>query len=78
MAEPLGVNEPLSGIRVVEMSVALQGPAAALFLCDMGAEVIKGEPPIGEGSRHHRGANNPLPPDATGEVPSYPAGTCTS
>ena len=60
------MNEPLSGIRVVEMSVALQGPAAGLFLCDMGAEVIKVEPPIGEGSRHLRGIRNTLPPEAQG------------
>ncbi len=56
--------EPLSGIRVVEMAVALQGPAAALFLGDMGAEVIKVEPPIGEGSRYFRGVSNTLPPEA--------------
>ena len=58
--------EPLSGIRVVEMAVALQGPAAALFLGDMGAEVIKVEPPIGDGSRYYRGVNNTLPPEAQG------------
>ena len=58
--------EPLSGIRVVEMAVALQGPAAALVLGDMGAEVIKVEPAIGEGSRYHRGTNNTLPPEAQG------------
>ncbi len=58
--------EPLSGIRVVEMAVALQGPAAALFLGDMGAEVIKVEPPVGDGSRYYRGVNNTLPPEAQG------------
>ena len=58
--------EPLSGFRVVEMAVALQGPAAGMFLGDMGAEVIKVEPPIGEGSRYHRGSNNTLPPEAQG------------
>ncbi len=56
--------EPLSGIRVVEKRVALQGPAAALYLGDMGAEVIKIEPPLGDGSRYHRGVNNALPPEA--------------
>jgi hypothetical protein len=35
--------EPRSGFRVVEMALALQGPAAAMFLGDMGAEVVKAE-----------------------------------
>ncbi len=56
--------EPLEGLRVVELGTALQGPAAALFLSDMGAEVIKIEPPTGEASRVHRGANVPFPQEA--------------
>ncbi len=39
------MTEPLSGIRVLEMATAIQGPGAAMFLGDMGAEVIKVEPP---------------------------------
>jgi crotonobetainyl-CoA:carnitine CoA-transferase CaiB-like acyl-CoA transferase len=58
--------EALSGIRVLEMTTAIQGPAAALYLADMGAEVIKVEPPLGDGSRYHRGVNNTLPPEASG------------
>ena len=54
---------PLSGIRVVEMATAIQGPGAGLFLSDMGAQVVKVEPPVGDGSRYHRGANNTLPAD---------------
>ena len=60
------MTEPLSGIRVLEMATAIQGPGAAMFLGDMGAEVIKVEPPVGDGSRYHRGANNTLPPEAMG------------
>ncbi len=60
------MTEPLSGIRVLEMATAIQGPGAAMFLGDMGAEIIKVEPPIGDGSRYHRGANNTLPPEAMG------------
>lgn len=60
------MSGPLSHIRVVEMTIAIQGPGAGLFLRDMGAEVIKVEPPIGDGSRYHRGANNTLPPEALG------------
>ena len=59
-------TEPLGGIRVLEMATAIQGPGAAVYLGDMGAEVIKVEPPLGDGSRYHRGANNTLPPDAMG------------
>ena len=36
---------PLEGIRVVEMGQIVAGPAAGLILADMGAEVIKVEPP---------------------------------
>jgi crotonobetainyl-CoA:carnitine CoA-transferase CaiB-like acyl-CoA transferase len=60
------MSEPLSGIRVLEMATAIQGPGAAVYLADMGAEVIKVEPPVGDGSRYHRGANNTLPTDAMG------------
>jgi crotonobetainyl-CoA:carnitine CoA-transferase CaiB-like acyl-CoA transferase len=55
------MTEPLTGIRVMEMATAIQGPGAAVYLSDMGAEVIKVEPPIGDGSRYHRGANNTHP-----------------
>ena len=50
--------EPLSGITVLELTVALQGPSAGLYLRDQGAEVIKVEPPWGDAQRFHRGAHN--------------------
>jgi crotonobetainyl-CoA:carnitine CoA-transferase CaiB-like acyl-CoA transferase len=53
--------EPLEGMIVVEMTVAVQGPAAALYLRDMGAEVIKVEPPLGDPSRYARGRDNETP-----------------
>jgi crotonobetainyl-CoA:carnitine CoA-transferase CaiB-like acyl-CoA transferase len=56
--------EPLSGITVLEMTTALQGPGAGLYLREMGAEVIKIEPPLGDSSRYHRGINNTTPPEA--------------
>ena len=56
------MTEPLTGIRVIDVTVAVQGPAAGLYLGDMGAEVIKIEPPIGDGSRYMRGRGNETPP----------------
>jgi crotonobetainyl-CoA:carnitine CoA-transferase CaiB-like acyl-CoA transferase len=55
------MNEPLAGIRVVEMSIAVQGPAAGVYLGDMGAQVIKVEPPLGDPSRYGRGVDNGTP-----------------
>ena len=58
--------EPLSGITVVEMTIAVQGPAAGLYLRDMGAQVIKVEPPLGDASRYGRGRQNETPAGTLG------------
>ena len=42
---------PLAGIRILEVGVMLAGPYATMLLADLGAEVIKIEPPGGEISR---------------------------
>ena len=42
---------PLSGIRVVEFSHMVMGPASGLVLGDLGADVIKVEP-VGRGRQH--------------------------
>jgi crotonobetainyl-CoA:carnitine CoA-transferase CaiB-like acyl-CoA transferase len=42
----------LSGIRVLDCSIAMAGPFAAQRLGDMGADVIKVEPTTGEWQRH--------------------------
>ena len=55
------MSEPLEGFTVVELASAVQGPAAGLYLRDMGAEVLKVEPPIGDSSRHGRNRNNETP-----------------
>jgi crotonobetainyl-CoA:carnitine CoA-transferase CaiB-like acyl-CoA transferase len=47
-----------TGVRILDFTRHQQGPFATLLLCDMGAEVIKVEPPGGEGGR-----SNGLGPD---------------
>ena len=45
-------NRPLEGIRVVEMATFIAAPCTARFLADLGAEVIKVEPPKGDPLRY--------------------------
>ena len=47
------INGPMSGIKVLDFSIALTGPYAAALLADQGAEVIKVERPgIGDIARY--------------------------
>lgn len=47
---------PLAGVRVVELSHMVMGPACGMILADLGAEVIKVEPPKGDNTRRLLGS----------------------
>ncbi|MDX2156862.1 MAG: CoA transferase [Hyphomicrobiaceae bacterium] len=43
---------PLKDVKVVDFSLLLPGPFATVMLADLGADVIKVEPPTGDFARH--------------------------
>ncbi|MGA7806456.1 CaiB/BaiF CoA transferase family protein [Bradyrhizobium sp.] len=46
-----GTGLPLDGVRVVEMTHMVMGPSCGMILAQLGAEVIKVEPPAGDKTR---------------------------
>ena len=54
MTAPMSSTAPLSGIRVLEVANWLAAPAAGALLADLGADVVKVEPPEGDVFRGSR------------------------
>ena len=50
---------PLSGVRVVDLTINVLGPVSTMILGDMGAEIIKIETPRGDDNRRNGPARNP-------------------
>ena len=48
---PQQPQRPLQGLRILDFSRVLTGPHATRMLCDLGAEIIKIEPPDGDLTR---------------------------
>jgi crotonobetainyl-CoA:carnitine CoA-transferase CaiB-like acyl-CoA transferase len=57
--------QPLSGVRVLEFGQAVSSPLATMLLGDLGADVIKIEPPHGDAARGYG------PPFVAGESPYF-------
>ncbi|MFQ5635667.1 MAG: CaiB/BaiF CoA transferase family protein [Gammaproteobacteria bacterium] len=53
------MSGPLEGVRILELTSVVLGPFACQMLADMGAEVIKVEPPHGDSNRTLGASHNP-------------------
>lgn len=61
MSRPAQPQGPLEGLLVVDLTRALAGPFCTMLLADLGADVVKVEPPEGDITR----SQGPFRPDDT-------------
>lgn len=56
------MSGPLSGIRVIDLTSMLSGPAATMMLGDQGADIVKVEAPSGDQVRSMQRSDDGVPP----------------
>jgi len=65
MSHEVQTAQPLAGVRVLEFGQAVSSPMCTMLLGDLGADVVKIEPPSGDAARGYG------PPFVSGESPYF-------